>query len=244
MNSVISRLLDLRLLDLRLLDILEWGVIGIAVRGQLASACHGGKWGLKSVRKRSTRLNFEFNERIPFQCCRSVSAGPWRDCRLWCHSSEFINCPLDALIPVIQARVALLGSRGTFRLWDRAENSVPMSLAHGCFSMWMNDSEANPPPTVGSNSSAVSPSVGRQLQAKPSPGCRQGLKPGNQNASSPTPDIPLVLPGGCSLANVRGAAPIRGDGRRLRVAGGERNPATMAWPPTQRPTILKVGTLC
>jgi hypothetical protein len=51
MNSAISRLLDLCLLDLRLLDSLEWDVSGVAVRGQLALARHGGKWGLRSVRK-------------------------------------------------------------------------------------------------------------------------------------------------------------------------------------------------
>jgi hypothetical protein len=70
------------------------------------------------------------------------------------------------------------------------------------------------------------------------------LKPGNQNASSPTPKTQPVLPKRSSSANIRGTAPIRRGGRRLRVSSGERNPAKMKWSPTQRPTILKVGTPC
>jgi hypothetical protein len=74
MNSAISRLLDLRLLDS-----LEWGVSGVPVRGQLAPACHGGKWELKSVSfmygnfvQRSSSFSMLMALMTPY---RSVSAG-------------------------------------------------------------------------------------------------------------------------------------------------------------------------
>jgi hypothetical protein len=63
------------------------------------------------------------------------------------------------------------------------------------------------------------------LSAEPSIGT--WIKPGK-----PTPSL--------LMANIRGVAAKR----RLCVAGGERNPATMGLPPTLHPTILNGGTTC
>jgi hypothetical protein len=80
-----------RLLDLRLLDSLKWGVSGVAVRGQLAFKCNGGKWGLKSARIR------------PSPTWDSVSSARWRQSpllgRLWDR----------AIIPSPRARLLLDG---------------------------------------------------------------------------------------------------------------------------------------
>jgi len=113
-------------------------------------------------------------------------------------------------------------------------------------SMGMNDPDArrwnNPLHNASplGSTPVLSPSVGMEWP-KPCPNLSTGLEAQQPERFFAHTQTQPVLPKHCSSGNIRGTAPIRGGGRRLRVAGGERNPARTEWSPTQRPTILKAS---